>query len=139
MTGFDRPGADTDPRMGTPSLRDDAILVYEFDADHDGAVWLARQLSEGWLRDQRVRTDAIGDLLLVMTELCTGATEGVVLRLHNTGTGVEIVVDTRGAALAYGPHGDLRLAAALCDEIVLRVTPDRTTICARRDGVVLPE
>ena len=139
MTGFERPGQANDPYMGTPSLRDDTTLVYEFDADTDGAVWLARQLCEGWLRDQRVRTDVVGDLLLVMTELCTGATAGVVLRLHNTGTDVEIAVESAGGAIADGPNGDLRLAAALCDEIVLRVTPERTVVCARRRGVVLPE
>ncbi|HVF06117.1 MAG TPA: hypothetical protein VNA20_14845 [Frankiaceae bacterium] len=125
--------------MGTPSLRDDATLVYDFDADHDGAVWLARQLCESWLRDQRVRTDAVDDLLVVMTELCTGASEGVVLRLYNTGTGIDIFVDSDSTALVEGPQGDLRLAAALCDEVILRATPERTTVCARRDGVVLPE
>lgn len=139
MSGFDPAPRSNDPRMGMPSLRDDATLVYEFDADNDGAVWLARQLCEGWLRDQRVRTDAVDDLLLVVTELCTGATEGVVLRLHNTGTGVEIGVETDGGALGDRPQGDLRLAAALCDEVVLRVTPERAVVCARRDGVVLPE
>jgi hypothetical protein len=125
--------------MGTPSLRDDTTLVYEFDADHDGAVWLARQLCEGWLRDQRVRTDAVCDLLVVMTELCTGATRGVVLRLNNTGADIEVAVESAGGALVDRPQGDLRLAAALCDEVVLRVTPERTVVCARSRGVVLPE
>lgn len=127
-----------DPRVA-PSLRDETELVYQFSAAHDGAFWLARQLCEGWLRDRRVRTDVIPDLLLVITELCTGATAGVVLRLAMDGTGVEVSVESSGGAIVDGPTGDLRLAAALCDEIVLRVTPERTVVVARRHGVVLPE
>lgn len=125
--------------MGTPSLRDQTSLVYRFDANYDGAFWLARQLCEGWLRDRRVRTDAIPDLLLVTTELCTGATAGVVLRMEMHGNDVHISVESAGGAVVGGPSGDLRLAAALCDEIVLRVTPERTIVRAKRHGVVLPE
>ncbi len=121
------------------SLRDQTELVYQFSAEHDGAFWLARQLCEGWLRDRRVRTDAIPDLLLVTTELCTGATAGVVLRMEVHGNDVDIAVESAGGAFVDGPNGDLRLAAALCDEIVLRVTPECTVVRARRHGVVLPE
>lgn len=125
--------------MTSTSLRDDTCLVYRFDADHDGAVWLARQLCEQWLRDCRVRSDAIPDLLLAVTELCTGATAGVVLRGEVTDGDVEIVVESAGGTDVDGPNGDLRLAAALCDEIVLRVTPENTVVTARRRSVVLPE
>ena len=121
------------------SLRDETELVYQFSAEHDGAFWLARQLCEGWLRDRRVRTDVIPDLLLIVTELCTGATAGVVLRLAMEGTGVQISVESSGGSVLDGPHGDLRLAAALCDEVVLRVTPEGALVVARRHGVVLPE
>ena len=121
------------------SLRDETELVYQFSAEHDGAFWLARQLCEGWLRDRRVRTDVIPDLLLIVTELCTGATAGVVLRLGTEGTGVQISVESSGGAVLDRPAGDLRLAAALCDEVVLRVTPEGTLVVARRHGVVLPE
>ena len=125
--------------MTPPSLRDQTELVYRFSAEHDGAFWLARQLSEGWLRDRRVRTDVIPDVLLVITELCTGATSGVVLRLRMVRDGIEVVVESGGGAALDGPAGDLRLAAALVDEVVLRVTPEQTVVTARRHGVVLPE
>lgn len=124
--------------MTHPSLRDETELVYRFSAAHDGAFWLARQLCEGWLRDRRVRTDVIPDLLLVITELCTGATAGVVLRLRMHGAAVEMSVESAGGAVVDRPTGDLRLAAALCDEVVLRVTPEETVVTARRAGVVLP-
>jgi hypothetical protein len=120
-------------------LRDGSSLVYRFDADQDDAFWLARQLCEQWLRERHVRADAVGDLLLVVTELCTGATTGVVLELHLDGDGVEVIVESNAGPIVEGPVGDLRLAAALCDEIVLRVRPDRTTVRATRHGVVLPE
>src|SRR5688572_18633898 len=125
--------------MTAADLRDDSSLVYRFDADRADAFWLARQLCEQWLRERRVRAEAISDLLLVATELCTGATAGVVLCVELDGDGVEVVVESGGGAVVEGPVGDLRLAAALCDEIVLRVTPERTVVRARRHGVVLPE
>lgn len=125
--------------MTTTDLRDDTSLVYRFDADHHDAFWLARQLCEQWLRERHVRADAICDLLLVATELCTGATAGVVLRMFVTGDGVDVVVESGCGAVVDGPSGDLRLAAALCDEVVLRVTPDGTVVRARKHGVVLPE
>jgi hypothetical protein len=120
------------------SLRDEASLVYRFEADTSGAYWLARQLSEQWLRERNVRSDAVCDLLLVITELCTGATAGVVLRLFVQDDDVEVVVESAGGVVLDRPTGDLRLAAGLCDEIVLRVTPERTVVKARRHGVVLP-
>lgn len=120
-----------------PSLRDESSLVYRFEADNDGAYWLARQLSEQWLRERGVRSDAVCDLLLVITELCTGATAGVVLRLFVVGDGVEVVVESASGIVLDRPTGDLRLAAGLCDEIVLQVKPQRTVVRARRHGVVL--
>lgn len=124
--------------MTVTSLRDETSLVYRFEADNDGAYWLARQLSEQWLRERGVRSDAVCDLLLVITELCTGATAGVVLRLFVRADAVEIVVESAGGVVLDRPVGDLRLAAGLCDEIVLRVTPERSVVTARRHGVVLP-
>ena len=131
--------------MGEPqgvtatSLRDETSLVYRFDAEHDGAFWLVRQLCEQWLRERRVRADVIPDLLLVATELCTGATAGVVLRVHVEDDAVEMLVETGPGAIGDGPSGDLRLAAAFCDDVVLRVTPECSVVRARRHGVVLPE
>lgn len=124
--------------MTASGLRDDTTLVYRFDADTENSLWLARQLCEQWLRDRHVRGDTVCDMLLVLNELCTGATEGVVLRLGIVDGTVEIVVESAGGALVDGPAGDLRLAAAFCDEIVLRVRPERTTVRARAQGVVLP-
>ena len=124
--------------MTASGLRDDTTLVYRFDADTENSLWLARQLCEQWLRDRHVRADTVCDMLLVLNELCTGATEGVVLRLGLVGATVEIVVESSGGALVDGPVGDLRLAAAFCDELVLRVRPDRTTVRARAHVVVLP-
>jgi hypothetical protein len=131
------------------SLRDQTHLVYRFDAASDGAVWLARQLCEQWLRERHVRSDAICDLLLVTTEMCTGIRHGeVVLRVGAEGADVDITVESAGSDTVVLPSdddavrpasGDLRLAAALCDRIVLEVTPERTVVRARRHGVVLPD
>lgn len=127
--------------MSTASLRDEDVLVYRFDST-DGSLWLARQLVEQWLRDRRVRSDAIPDLLLAINELCTGPVDDVTLRARVVGADIEVEVETSApdvfTALAT-PLGDLRLAAAVCDEVVLRVDPDRTLVVARRHGVVLPE
>jgi hypothetical protein len=124
------------------SLRDSDVLVYRFDSEGDGSLWLARQLAEQWLRERRVRTDAIPDLLLAINELCTGAVDNVVLRARVEGPDIEVEVETAApdvfTALAT-PLGDLRLAAAVCDEVVVRVTEDHTAVVARRHGVVLPE
>jgi hypothetical protein len=126
--------------MPTASLRDEDTLVYRFDAG-DGSLWLARQLAERWLRERHVRSDAVPDLLLAINELCTGPVENVVLRARVVGDGIEVEVRTSApdvfTALAQ-PLGDLRLAAAVCDEVVLRVLPDHTSVVARRHGVVLP-
>jgi hypothetical protein len=135
--------------VSTSSLRDQTHLVYRFDAGAQGAVWLARQLCEGWLRDRHVRADAIPDLLLVTTELCTGVRAGaVVLRVNAVGADVDITVESAGSATIVLPPdddevvrpggGDLRLAAAFCDRVVIEVTPERTVVRARRHGVVLP-
>jgi len=127
--------------MSTASLRDQDVLLYRFDSG-DGSLWLARQLAEQWLRARHVRADAIPDLLLAINELCTGPGDNVVLRARVDGTGIEVEVETPApdvfTALAT-PLGDLRLAAAVCDEVVLRVTVDRTLVIARLHGVVLPE
>ncbi|HEV2889061.1 MAG TPA: hypothetical protein VGX28_01660 [Frankiaceae bacterium] len=126
--------------MTTASLRDEDVLVYRFDSG-DGGLWLARQLAEQWLRDRHVRSDAIPDLLLAINELCTGPVDRVVLRGRVVGDGIEVEVETSApdvfTALAT-PLGDLRLAAAVCDEVVLKVLPERTVVVARRHGVVLP-
>lgn len=136
---FPVPGFGDPPGVTTTDLRDDTSLVYRFDAGHEDAFWLARQLCEQWLRERHVRTDAICDLLLVATELCTGATAGVVLRMFVANDGVEVVVESGAGAVVDGPVGDLRLAAAVCDEVVLRVMEEGTVVRARKHGVVLPE
>jgi hypothetical protein len=131
--------------MTATTLRATDDLVYRLDPAMSGAFWLARQLCEQWLRERNVRTDATADLLVVATELCTveaayGALvlracvdgDTVILSVESTGDGPEVPVED-------APRGDLRLAAALCDELVLRVSPERTVIVARRHGVVLPD
>lgn len=133
--------------MGTTTLRDTESLVYRFDAGTQGAFWLARQLCERWLRDNHVRRDAICDLLVVLTELCSASgPAALVLRGRVEGDAVVLTVESAGTAAAavpvddvVRPTGDLRLAAALCDELVLRVTPEQTAVTARRHGVVLPD
>jgi hypothetical protein len=125
--------------MTATDLRDTGSFVYRFDADHDGAFWLARHLCEQWLGERQVRADAIPDLLLATTELCNGASGTVVLRIHVEGSDVEVVVESGGGVSIESPVGDLRLAAALCDELVLRVTPERSVALARRHGVVPPD
>ncbi|HEX8001774.1 MAG TPA: hypothetical protein VF519_03675 [Mycobacteriales bacterium] len=126
--------------MTTASLRDEDVLVYRFESG-DGSLWLARQLAEQWLRERGVRSDAVPDLLLAINELCTGPVDKVVLRARVVHDGIEVEVETSApdvfTALAT-PLGDLRLAAAVCDEVVLRVLPERTVVVARRHGVVLP-
>jgi hypothetical protein len=133
----------------TTELRDEDTLVYRFEAGTEGAIWLARQLCERWLTERHVRSDAIADLVLAATELCSGTalwpTAHVVLRGHVHGADVELTVETTGTPEAVLADdgirpggGDLRLAAALCDELVLRVTPERTVVLARKHGVVLP-
>lgn len=125
--------------MTAASLRDQDTFVYRFDADEENAFWLARQLWEQWLRERNVRSDAIGDLLLVMTELCQGAgTDAMALRGRIVNDGVEVEVQAGPPNVLVSQHGDLRLAAALCDEVVLRVTPEQTVVLARTHGVVLP-
>ena len=124
--------------MTAVSLRDDTCFEYRFDAGHVDAFWLARQLLEQWMRERHVRSDAIGDLLVVTTELCTGAGEGLLLRADVHGEDVEICVESAGGALVLGEAGDLRLAAALCDEVVLKVTPERAIVRARRHCAILP-
>lgn len=127
-----------DPYEVTTTLREDG-LVYRFDAAVDGAFWLARQLCEQWLRDHHVRSDAIGDVLLIVNELCVGAHDGRVLRVNVIGDGVVVEVTAPAPdPLDTSRHGDLRLAAALCDEVVLRVTPEGSVVLARRHGIVLP-
>jgi hypothetical protein len=121
------------------SLRDGTCFEYRFDAGHAGAFWLARQLMEQWLRERHVRTEVIGDLLVVTTELATGATDGVVLRAEAHGEDVEIAVESSSGDAVLGETGDLRLAAALCDEVTLKVTPERTVVHARRHCAILPE
>ncbi|HEU0131902.1 MAG TPA: hypothetical protein VFQ85_13010 [Mycobacteriales bacterium] len=134
--------------MPTTSLRDQDSLVYRFDVGHDGALWLARQLCEQWLRDRHVRSDAVCDLVLAVAEVCAGAalwpTAHVVVRGHIDGTDVEVTVETSGATppveddTVRPAGGDLRLAAALVDELVLRVQPERSVVSLRRHGVILP-
>ncbi|HWL36895.1 MAG TPA: hypothetical protein VNQ77_11930 [Frankiaceae bacterium] len=123
--------------MTATSLREETSLVYRFDADADGAFWLVRQLVEQFLRERHVRSDAIPDLLLVTTELCTGAVAGVVLRVFVEDYDVDIVVESCGGVVLDRPQGDLRLAASMCDEVIVRVTPEQTVVRARRHGVVL--
>lgn len=125
--------------MTAPSLRDDTCLVYRFDADDEDAFWLVRQLMEQWLRERNVRSEAVGDLVLVTAELCTGATAGVVLRAEVEDGGVELSVESAAGAPVDRPTGDLRLAAAFCDEVVIRCSPTGAVVRARRHGVVLPE
>lgn len=131
----------------TSSLRDTDRLVYRFDADSAGAFWLARQLCERWLRDRHVRSDAVCDLMLVATELCAAAATWpgahVVLRGVVVDRDVELSVESGGTATVTDedvvrPAGDLRLAAAMCDELILKVTPEQTLVRARKHGVVLP-
>jgi len=135
-------------------LRDTDRLVYRFDAGSEGAFWLARQLCERWLRDRHVRSDAVADLMLVATELCAAAAlwpgAHVVLRGHVDDRDVELSVESGGTATVKRPPvpeddevvrpagGDLRLAAAMCDEVILKVTPEQTLVRARKHGVVLP-
>lgn len=138
-------------RVTTSSLRDTDRLVYRFDSGSAGAFWLARQLCEQWLRERHVRSDAVCDLLLVTTELCNAAATWpgahVVLRGRVDDRDVELSVESGGTASAAAPPvddsvrpaGDLRLAAAMCDELILRVTPEQTVVRARKHGVVLPE
>jgi hypothetical protein len=128
--------------MAATTLRDEHTLVYRFQAGGADSFWLARQLFEQWLKERRVRADAVGDLLVVLTELCTAeaAAGGLVLRAGVEGDGVALTVEAGATAVlpVDTPGGDLRLAAALCDELVLRVRPDKTSVTARRHGVVLP-
>jgi anti-sigma regulatory factor (Ser/Thr protein kinase) len=119
-------------------LRDPRSFDYHFDAGHENALWLVRQMGEQWLREHGVRDEAVSELLLVTTELCTGAAGMVELEMRIDGTNIEIVVATAGRPSIDMPAGDLRLAAALCDELVLRVRPGRTVAIARRHGAVLP-
>jgi hypothetical protein len=134
-----------DPLLVTATtLRDQTSFVYRFDAAQEGAYWLARQLCEQWLRDRHVRSDAVADLLVVVTELCAAGSGALVLRAAVDGDGVAVTVESAPVSVVpeedvIHPHGDLHLAAALCDEIVLRVTPERTTTTARRHCVVLPD
>ncbi len=129
--------------MAATTLRNQDSLVYRFDPRAAGAFWLARQLCEQWLRERRVRADAVCDLLVVLTELCAAEAPagGLVLRATVEDDGVALTVEAGPAPMvpADGPSGDLRLAAALCDELVLRVTPELTSVTARRHGVVLPD
>jgi hypothetical protein len=133
--------------MSSTTLRDTESLVYRFDAATPGAFWLARQLCERWLRDNNVRRDAVCDLLVVLTELCAASgPSALVLRGRVDGDAVVLTVESAGPQAvavpvddAVRPAGDLRLAAALCDELVLRVTPEQTAVTARRHGVVLPD
>ena len=128
--------------MTAITLRDQDTLVYRFEAGTPGAFWLARQLCERWLLEHHVRADAVGDLLVVLTELCTAeaVAGGLVLRAAVDDGNVSLTVESGTAPLAVdAPTGDLRLAAALCDELVLRVRPERTSITARRHCVVLPD
>ena len=126
----------------TTTLRDQSSLVYRFDVGTDG-FWLARQLCEQWLRERHVRADAIADLLVVLSELCTveAAAGRLVIRGFVDDDCVVLTVESPTPAIMAmdAPSGDLRLAAALCDELLIRVRPDRTTVTARRHGIVLPD
>jgi hypothetical protein len=129
--------------MTATTLREDTTLVYRFDSAGTGAFWLARQLFEQWLRAHHVRADAVCDLLVALSEICTvqAPAGGLVLRAAVEGDAVAFTVEAGSAVVAPGeaPGGDLRLAAALVDEVALRVRPDRTWVTARRHGVVLPD
>jgi hypothetical protein len=125
------------------SLREQDSLVYRFQAGTTESFWLARQLFAQWLRERHVRADAASDLLVVLTELCTAeaAAVGLVLRASVEEDGVVVTVESRTPQVLAvdAPSGDLRLAAALCDELTLRVRPDLTLVTARRHGIVLPD
>lgn len=129
--------------MTTTTLREQDSLVYRFEAGATESFWLARQLFEQWLRERHVRADAVADLLVVLTELCTAEASavGLVVRSSVDGDGVVVKVESRTPPVLAvdAPSGDLRLAAALCDELTLRVGPDRTEVVARRHGIVLPD
>ena len=129
--------------MTATTLREQDGLVYRFQAGTTDSFWLARQLFEQWLKERHVRVDAVCDLLVVLTELCTAeaAAVGLVVRAALDGDGVVVTVEsaTPQVLAVDAPSGDLRLAAALCDELVLRVDQDQTVVTARRHGIVLPD
>lgn len=120
-------------------------LEYRFDAARPDSLWLVRQLCDQWLREHHVRADAVTDLLLVVTELCTDPAPGdVVVRVSMTNSDVEVEVEMgeRSPLSVAGdeaptPGGDLRLAAALVDELVLKVSPAGTVARCRRHDVLL--
>lgn len=125
-------------------LRTDDFLEYRFEATSQASLWLGRQLVAQWLVERAVRQDVVPDLLVVVNELCTAAVDHrgdrsgeVRLRVWLTGTDVEIEVEDWCGMVGDRPP-DLRLAAALVDEVVLRVRGARTVVRARAHAVVLP-
>lgn len=125
------------------------MLEYRVDPRSPDSLWLARQLVQQWLVEHDVRHDAVGNLVLATTELCTDAAqrtaEPLVVRTWVEQRDVVLEVDSETCVGPFGdgdnetgPGGDLRLAAALVNEVTLRVAGRRTVVHAVARDVVLP-
>ncbi len=130
------------------NLRDVDFLEYRFDPASTESLWLARQLVEQWLIDRRVRGDRVPDLLLATTEVCTSAVRhhpgelSLKVWLDDGDVFIEVEENDGGDGAEYGDldgaGGDLRLAAALVDEVILRVDSGRTSVRCVARALVLP-
>jgi anti-sigma regulatory factor (Ser/Thr protein kinase) len=128
-------------------LRSGQALSYKFSPRSTASVWLARELTGQWLREHDVVGVDADDLLVVCSEITTNAVAHAgrgstitlrvwfaadVVRLEVEdvpGNGVPTDAEDDSEAL---PAGDLRVAAALSDEITITVRGDRTTVQATK-------
>jgi anti-sigma regulatory factor (Ser/Thr protein kinase) len=127
------------------TLRGRSELRYRFTPRTSASVWLARELLGQWLRERDVTAEEAGDLLLVCSELTTNAvrhagTHSIVhLRCWYDAGCFHLEVEDEPAPGAPAGEiddeaggGDLRVAAALCDSLTIRVRGECTTISCRR-------
>jgi len=129
---------------------------YRF-APNPAAATLARHFLSDWLDRQPVDPAAVGDLLLVASELCTNAMQAaqdrgsqVVLRVAAEGDSIAIDVENDGGGFAWQrragpPDPDMEsgrglfLVEALTDELTVRQDPSRTIVrCLKRYVVAQP-
>jgi anti-sigma regulatory factor (Ser/Thr protein kinase) len=134
----------------TVDLRSGQALSYKFSPRSTASVWLARELTGQWLREHDVLGSDADDLLLVCSELTTNAVahagRGSTIKLRvsfatDTVT-IEVEDEPAGGAAASPdfdgesdealPVGNLRVAAALSDEVTITVRGNRTTVCATK-------
>lgn len=131
-------------------------FAYHFSPNPAG-VRVARYVLAAWLeRQPGINVDAIDDLLVVCSELCTNAAShssgtdmAAVLAAHVDGDSVVLEVTDDGGGFPFGGGGSIQAAeaaaesgrglfivAALTDEMTVESTGSGTLVRVRRNGII---